>query len=64
MAQRIDRSVPDSIRKKISDSMKRYHQGRTEEEKRQTNAKRSAAAKEYWRQIPPKSQVTMDDLVL
>ena len=63
MAHRIDRSVNDATKKKISDSMKRYHQNRTEEEKRQTNAKRSASAREYWSHIPPK-RTSIEDIMI
>ena len=67
MAQRIDRSVSDATKKKISDSMKRYHQSQSVEEKRKTNAKRSESIRQYWSTIPPKrepNQTKMSDLVL
>lgn len=63
MAHRIDRSVNDATKRKISDSMKRYHQSLTDAEKKITNAKRSESAKNYWAKIPPK-KTTIQDIMI
>lgn len=50
--QRIDRRVPEEVRKKISDSLKAYHQNIPSAEKNATNKKKSEALKKYWLTIP------------
>ena len=52
--KRTDRRVPDEVRKKISDSLKAYHQNTTSTEKKAINQKRSEALKKYWATIPAK----------
>ena len=65
--KRIDRSVPDLVKKKISDSMKAYHRQLCDDRKKQIAQKQSAAQRDYWATIPQKDsneKVTVQDLVM
>ena len=66
--QRIDRSVPENVRQKISNSLKAYYRQISDERKTEINKKRSIAQKDYWAKIPPqkdnKERTTVEDLVM
>ena len=56
---RTTRNQTEFTKKRISDSMKRKHQQRTETEKQQIAQKQSASMQAYWRTIP-KIEENMD----
>ena len=49
---RTTRNQTEFTKKRISDSMKRKHQQRTETEKQHIAQKQSASMQAYWRTIP------------
>ena len=49
--KRIYRELNDDVKKKISDSMKKYHQQMTYDKKTALNNKRSDSLKKYWAKI-------------
>ena len=52
--KRIYRELNDDVKKKISDSMKKYHQQMTYDKKTAINNKRSDSLKKYWANIQSK----------
>lgn len=50
--ERTVRNMTDMTKKKISDSMKIYHQQKGEVEKRATTEKLSNSMRRYWQSIP------------
>ena len=54
--ERIYRQLSSDIKKRISDSMKKYHSQMTDDVKQKLNNKKSESLKNYWRSIPDKRE--------
>ena len=52
MAQRFYREQPQSVKDKISQSMKAYHAQKSERDKVETRSKQAASMRQYWSHIP------------
>lgn len=54
--KRIYREQPQTVKDKISQSMKQYHANKSENDKQKTKIKQAASMRKYWGQIPSKEE--------
>ena len=69
MARRLYRELTNVTKSKISNSLKNFHRNQNDEDKRQTNKKKSISMQRYWNQLGHNptgitSDTTIEDIML